>query len=168
MKRVILVFSVLLFSVTAYAQRFAYVDTEYILSNIPAFKAAQEKLDQLSNEWQKEIEAQYAELDDLYKKYQNEKVSLSDEMKKQRQEEIVAREKQIKELQNKYFGREGVLFNKRQELISPIQDEIFSAVKEIAKSENYAVIFDSAEANMLFSDPKYDKSDEVLEKLGYK
>ncbi len=168
MKRIILIFIVTLFSVTTYAQRFAYVDTEYILSNIPAYKAAQEKLNQLSTEWQKEIEAQYVELDVLYKKFQNEKVLLSDEMKKQRQEEIISREKQIKELQNEYFGRDGTLFQKRQELISPIQDEIFSAVKEIAKSENFAVIFDSTESNMLFNDPKYDKSDEVLEKLGYK
>ncbi|MDA3780269.1 MAG: OmpH family outer membrane protein [Bacteroidales bacterium] len=168
MKKIILFLLIALFSLAGYAQRFAYVDTEYILSNIPAYKAAQEKLDQLSTEWQKEIEAQYEEIDVLYKKFKNEKVLLTDEMKKQRQEEINTYENQTKELQNKYFGREGSLFKKRQDLIKPIQNEIFSAVKNIAKNENYSVIFDSNGTNMLYSDPKYDKSDDVLEKLGYK
>lgn len=168
MKKGILFFIGVLFAVSVNAQRYAYVDTEYILSNIPAYKAAQEKLNQLSTEWQKEIEAQYEELNVLNKKFQNEKILLTEEMKKQKEQDLINSEKEIKNLQNNYFGREGELFKKRQELIRPIQDEIFSAIKEIAESDNYAVIFDSNGTNMLYSDPKYDKSDEVLEKLGYK
>jgi outer membrane protein len=152
-----------------YAQKFAFVDTEYILNNIPSYKAAQDQLDKYSQDWQKEVEGKYTEIEDLYKKYQAEKVLLTEEMKSKREEEIVAREKTAKELQKKYFGQDGDLFKKREELVKPIQDEIYNAVKEIAAEGGYAGIFDtSAGDNILFSDPKYDKSDQVLEKLGYK
>jgi outer membrane protein len=152
------------------AQKFAFVDTEYILNNIPAYESAQEQLDQLSIDWQKEIEKVYAEIDKMYKDFQSEKVLLTEEMKKKREDAIIKKEKDAKELQKKYFGKEGSLFKKRQELVKPLQDEIFTAVKEIASNQNFAIIFDTAGGGMsiLFADPKYDKSDEVLEKLGFK
>jgi len=170
MKKITLLLTVLIFLTgTALAQKYAFVDTEYILNNIPSYTAAQEKLDELSTGWEKEISDAYNLVEEMYKNYQNEVVLLSREAKIKREEEIINKEQEAKELQNKYFGVEGELFNKRQELIQPIQDEIYNAVKEIAADGNYAVIFDtSAGMNMLYTDPRYDLSDEVLEKLGYK
>ena len=153
----------------AVAQKYAFVDTDYILNRIPSYNAAQDQLDKLSEEWQKEIEGMYSEIESMYKNYQTEKVLLSEDMRVKKEEEIVNKEKEAKDLQNKYFGREGSLYTKRQELVKPIQDEIYRAVKEIATEGNFAVIFDTASgANMLYTNPKYDKSDDVLEKLGYK
>ncbi|PKP11611.1 MAG: hypothetical protein CVU09_01905 [Bacteroidetes bacterium HGW-Bacteroidetes-4] len=169
MKKVTLV--VLLFSMSFMlsAQKFAFVDTDYILNSIPTYESAQEQIDIMSKDWQSEIEAKYADIEKLYKEYQAEKVLLTEEMKMQREEEIIQKEREVKELQRKYFGPEGDLFKKRKELIEPIQNDIFNVVKEIATEGNYAVIFDAAGgASMLFSDPKYDKSDEVLQKLGFK
>lgn len=170
MKKVILNIAVLfLLSGFAMAQKYAFVDTDYILNRIPSYKAAQDQLDKLSAEWQTEVENLYSEIETMYKNYQTEKVLLSEEMRVKREEEIVSKEQAAKDLQKEYFGREGSLFKKRQELIKPIQDEVYRVVKEIATEGNYAVIFDtSSGANMLYTDPKYDKSDEVLEKLGYK
>lgn len=151
------------------AQKIGYVDTDYILKNIPAYQAAQAQLDKISADWQKEIENIYAQVDKMYRDFQAEKVLLTEEMKVKRENEIVAKEKEAKELQKKYFGKDGELFKKRQELIKPIQDEVFNAIKEIAIQGNYSIIFDTAgNANILYTDPKIDKSDEVLKKLGYK
>jgi outer membrane protein len=153
----------------SFGQKFAFVDTEYILSNIPSYKAAQDKLNNLSVEWQKEIEEEYAKIEQMYKDFQSEKILLTNEMIKQREAEILAEEKSVKDLQRKYFGPNGELFKKREELIKPIQDEVYTVIQDIAQSGNYAIIFDTATgSNILFTDPKYDKSDEVLEKLGYK
>ncbi len=169
MKKIILTFTIVIMSLVLFSQKFAYIDSDYILKNIPTYEAAQAQLDQLSVEWQKEIEALYAEIDKLYKSFQAEKVLLTEEMKIKREEEIINKEKEAKEVQKKYFGKEGELYKKRQELIKPIQDDIFNAVREIATEGNYAVIFDTAGGlTMLYTDPKYDRSDEVLEKLGYK
>ncbi len=170
MKKLILILSVFVISLSSsFAQKYAFVDTEYILGNIPAYESAQDQLDQLSVEWQKEIENIYAEIDKMYKDFQAEKVLLTEEMKRKREDEIINKEKEAKEVQKKYFGREGDLYKKRQELVKPIQDEIFNEVKEIAIEGNVAVIFDTAgSVSMLYTDPKYDKSDDVLEKLGYK
>ena len=154
---------------TSIAQKYAFVDTEYILNNIPTYKSAQAQLDKLSVDWEKEIGAMYAEVERLYKAYQNDAVLLTQEMKKQREDEIVNKEKVAKDLQGKYFGPEGELFKKRQELIKPIQDEIYNAVKELAVEGNYAVIFDSSGSlSMLYTNPRYDLSDDILEKLGYR
>jgi outer membrane protein len=154
---------------TGIAQKYGFVDTEYILNNIPSYASAQEKLDLLSEAWEQEISDAYVTVEKMYKDYQNEVVLLSRDAKIKREEEIITREREAKELQNKYFGVEGELFNKRQELIQPIQDEIYEAAKEIAVDGGYAVIFDtSSGVNMLYTNPKYDVSDEVLEKLGYK
>jgi len=153
----------------AQSQKFAYVDTDYILKNIPSYQAAQAQLDKISVDWQKEIEAIYTQVDKMYKDFQAEKVLLTEEMRTKRENDIVAKEKDAKDLQKKYFGKEGELYKKRQELVKPIQDEVFNSVKEIATEGNFAIIFDTAGSlNMLYTDPKLDKSDDVLKKLGYK
>jgi outer membrane protein len=169
--RKIVVLSVILVltSAAAVAQKYAFVDSEYIRKNIPAFNAAQEQLDKLSKQWEKEVSDGYAVVEQMYKSYQSEAVLLSQDMKAKREETIVTKEKEIKDLQNKYFGMEGELFKKREELVKPIQDEILKAIKEIAVDGSYAVIFDTAAGgNILFANPKYDLSDQVLQKLGYK
>lgn len=170
MRKFIIILSVfIVFAGITAAQKYAFVDTEYILNNIPSYKAAKDKLDDISEEWQKEIETKYSEIEQMYKDYQAEKVLLTDEMRTKREDQIINREKEVKELQKEYFGQEGALYKKRQELIKPIQDEIYKAVKDIATEGGYAVIFDTSSGpTMLYTNPRYDVSDEVLEKLGYK
>lgn len=154
---------------TAMAQKFAFVDSEYILTNIPSYNAAQEELNKASEEWEAEIATEYEAIEKMYKTYQSERVLLTDEMRTQREEEIMNAERQVKELQAKYFGPEGSLSQKRQELVKPIQDAIYKAVKELSAEGSYAIIFDTASgASILYSNPRYDLSDEVLQKLGYK
>ncbi|HNV81172.1 MAG: OmpH family outer membrane protein [Tenuifilaceae bacterium] len=168
MKRALLVIVLVVTAIGANAQKFAYVDTEYILSRIPTYKAAQDQLDKIARQFQTEIEEKYQEVEQLVKDYESEKILLTEEMKKKREENIIAKEKIAKDLQMKYFGRDGMLFKKREELVKPIQDQIFNVIKELATEGGYAVIFDSAgSANMLYTNPRYDKSDEVLQKLGY-
>ncbi|HBL77683.1 MAG: hypothetical protein A2W90_02760 [Bacteroidetes bacterium GWF2_42_66] len=170
MKKIFLTIGIVLsFAFLSLAQKYAFVDTEYIMDNIPAFKAAQEQLDQVSAQYQKELETIHAEIEQMYKDYQAEGVLLSDEMKRKREDVIISKEKEYKKLQQKYFGREGDLFKKRQGLIKPIQDDVFNAIQELANEGSYAVIFDKAGGTtMLFTNPKYDLSDLVLEKMGYK
>jgi outer membrane protein len=170
MKKIGILFGLLILtSAMSFAQKYAFVDSEYIRNNIPAFNAAQEQLDKLSKQWEKEVADGYAIVEQMYKSYQNEAVLLSQDMKSKREEAIIAKEKEMKTLQNKYFGVEGDLFKKREELVKPIQDEILKAIKEIAVDGSYAVIFDTAAGgNILFANPKFDISDQVLEKLGYK
>ncbi len=170
MKRIgVIIAFVFLTTVFAAAQKYAFVDSEYIRKNIPAFTQAQEQLDKLSQQWEKEVADGYAVVEQMYKSYQNDVVLLSQDMKTKREEAIIAKEKEMKDLQNKYFGVEGELFKKREELVKPIQDEILKAIKTIAAEGSYAVIFDSASGgNILFASPKYDISDQVLQKLGYK
>ncbi len=151
------------------AQKFAYVDTDYILNNIPEFNQAQDKLDEISKQWQAEIENIYAEIDKMYRNYQTQEVLLTDEMKRKREEAIIAKEKSAKTLQKKRFGPEGDLFGKRQELIKPIQDKVYKAISEIANYKKLGVVFDKASAlTMLYTNPKYNVSDAVLKKMGYK
>ncbi len=153
----------------AKAQKFAYVDLDYILANVPEYKSAQSELDKISVTWQKEIEARLQEVDKLYKAFQAEEILLTDDMKKKREAEIVKKEKEAKDLQKQHFGVDGDLFKKRQELVKPIQDKVYNAIKALAEKQLYAVIFNkSAELNLLYSSPKFDKSDEVLESMGYK
>lgn len=150
-----------------YAQDFAYVDTEYILSKMPTYKSAQAQLDAMSKKWQEEIDAMYAEIDKMYKEYQAEKVLLTKEMQTKRENEIIEKEREVKKFQNDKFGYEGELFKKRQELIKPIQDKVFEAINKVAKENGLDFIFDkSGDMVMLVSNPKYDRSDEVLEELG--
>jgi outer membrane protein len=152
-----------------FAQKYAYVDSQYILNNIPDYKSAQSQLDNISVQWQKEIEAKYTEIDKLYKAFQAEQILLTEDMKKKREDEIIAKEKEAKDLQKQHFGVDGDLFKKRQELIKPIQDKVYTAVKTMAEAGTYAVIFDkSSDMSMLYANPKYDKSDDVLSSMGYK
>ncbi len=168
-KLLVLLFIVPLFSFHSHAQKFAYVDSEYILENMTEYRDAQALLDKLSLDWQKEIETKFAAVDKLYKDFQAEAVLLPDDIKKKRQDEIVAKEKEAKDLQKKRFGKDGDLFKKRQELIKPIQDKVYEAIETLANTSGYAFIFDkSGSVTLLFANSKYDKSDEVLSKLGYK
>lgn len=169
MKRLISILAFTLLAISSgHAQKFAYVDTEYILGRIPTYKAAQEQLDKIAQQYQAEIEEKYKELDKMFQDFQNEKVLLTEEMKRKREDDIIARERDVKDLQMKYFGRDGMLFKKREELVKPIQDQVFNAVKEMATEGGYAIIFDAAgSANLLYTNPRYDKSDEVIQKLGY-
>lgn len=169
MKKVFLLLSFLLGTTFfSMAQRFAYVDAQYILDNIPEYADAQKKLDAVSAGWQKEIEAKYKEIDGLYKSYQQEQVLLTDEMKKQRQTEIENKENAVKEFQKNKYGPDGDLFKQRQELIKPIQDKVYDAVTKLATSKAYDFIFDkSGGVSMLYANPKLDLSDDVIKALGY-
>jgi len=170
MKRIIITFiAIAAISISSHAQKYAFVDTEYILENIPGYKAAQEQLDQLSQQYQKELETLHAELDQIYKDFQAEVVLLSDDMKRRREDVIVTKEKEYKKLQRQYFGPEGDLYQKRQALVKPIQDDVFNAIQAIAEQGAYTIIFDKAGGmSMIYTNPKYDLSDQVLQKLGYK
>jgi len=153
---------------TAQAQKFALVDMEYILKNIPAYERANEQLNQVSKKWQAEVDALQSEAQKLYKDYQNEAVFLSEEQKTKKEEAIVAKEKEASELKRKYFGPDGELFKKRESLMTPIQDEIYNAVKDISEQKGYSLILDRAsDAGIIFASPKIDISNEVLTKLGY-
>lgn len=170
MKKLALVFLLFIGSLSmGFAQKYAYVDTEYILGNIPSYKAAQDQLEKVSQQYQKELETLHAELDKMYKDFQSEVVLLSDDMKRRREDVIVSKEKEYKKLQRQYFGPEGDLYRKRQSLIKPIQDDVFKAIQEIAEQGAYSIIFDKAGGlSMIYTNPKYDLSDQILQKLGYK
>lgn len=156
------------FTFAASAQKFAMVDMEYIMKNIPAYETANEQLNQISKKWQSEVEMQMKEVDKLYKNYQTELVFLTDEMKTKREDEIVAKEKEAQELKRKYFGTDGELFKKRQSLMKPIQDEVYTAIQEISAEKDLSMVFDkSSSMNIIFTSPKLDISDLVLKKLGY-
>ena len=168
MKKVIAVCMFALMAVAAQAQKFALIDMEYILEHIPAYERANEQLNQVSKKWQAEVEALSIQAANLYKNYQNEVVFLSQEQKKAKQEEIMNKEKEAAELKKKYFGPEGELFKKRESLIAPIQDEIYNAVKDIADTKGYSVVWDRASAaSIVYASPKIDISNDVLIKLGY-
>ena len=169
MKKKVLMLALMLMTVmTMSAQKFALIDMEYILKNVPAYERANEQLNQVSKKWQAEVEALNTEASTLYKNYQNEVVFLSQEQKKQRQDDILAKEKEASELKKKYFGPEGELFKKREALMTPIQDEIYNAVKDIADQRGYSLVVDrSANAGIVFGSPKIEISNEVLQKLGY-
>ena len=151
-----------------YAQKFALIDMEYILKNVPAYEMANEQLNQISQRWQKEVEAKAAEAQTMYKNYQSDMVFLTDEQKTKKEEAIVAKEKEASELRYKYFGPEGEPYKKRQSLMQPIQDEVYNAVKKVSEERGYQCIFDRASsANIIFASPRIDVSNEVLAKMGY-
>src|SRR5579872_4989187 len=160
----------LILSISASAQeRYAVVDTKYILEKMPEYKDAQKKLDQTSMQWQKEIDARQATLDKMYKDYDAEQVMLSDTLKKKREDQLFNREKEVRDLQRKRFGYEGDLFKMRQELVKPIQDKVYNAIQQIAVSRMYDFILDKSEGiTVIFADPKLDKSEDVLRILGIK
>ncbi|HLO89990.1 MAG: OmpH family outer membrane protein [Chloroflexota bacterium] len=169
MKRLLLIVAVIIAAATSgKAQKFAYVDSEFILENIPEYADAKKEVDDLSMQWQKDIEAKFAEIDQLYKKFSAEAVLLPDDIKAKREKEIIDKEKAAKELQKQRFGTDGDLFKRREELIKPIQEKIAAAIESLATTENYAVIFDKAgSVSMMYTNPRYDISEEVLDKMGY-
>lgn len=169
MKRILLVIAVIFVAATSgSAQKFAYIDSEFILENIPEYADAKKEVDDVSMQWQREIEAKFAEIDQLYKKFSAEAVLLPDDIKAKREQEIIEKEKAAKDLQKLRFGTDGELFKLRQELIKPIQEKIAAALESLATTENYAVIFDKAgSVSMMYTNPRYDISEEVLDKMGY-
>ncbi len=168
MKKIsIIIFSCLLLALAGNAQRYAIIDSKYILDKIPDYKDAQKKLDQFSEMWQQEIDRKQAVLDKMYKDFDAEQVMLSDDLKRKREDELFNKEKEVRDLQRKRFGFEGDLFKKRQELIKPIQDKVYTAVQKLATEKQYDFILDKSEGiTVIFADPKLDKSDDILRSLG--
>jgi outer membrane protein len=161
--------SFMLITFAAHAQRYAIVDSKYILEKLQDYKDAQKKLDQISEDWQKEIDTKQSNLDRMYKEYEAEQVMLTDELKKKREDQLFNLEKELRDLQRKRFGFEGDLFKKRQELIKPIQDKVYNAIQKIAVQRSYDFILDKSEGiTVIFADPKLDKSEDVLKELGIK
>ncbi len=170
MKKLLFVIcSLWLASFTAQAQKYAIIDTRYILDKMSEYKTAQLQLDDIAAGWQKDIDAKQADLDKMYKDYEAEQVMLSDELKKKREDQLFNKEKELRDLQRKRFGFEGDLFNKRQELIKPIQDKVYNAVQRLAVQRGYDFVLDKSEGiTIIFADPKLDKSEDVLRELGVK
>jgi len=170
MKKVILLIVLaigLSLSTFAQQQRNGYIDSEYILGNIPEYKEAQKELDRLAANWQKDIEKRFASIDSMYKKYQVEAITLPENLKQKREEAIIKAEQDAKDLQKKRFGKDGDLFKKREELVKPIQDRVFNAIEAIAKDRGYAFIFDVAGSmTIVYADPKFDLNDMVMQRLG--
>lgn len=169
MNRLLLFLFIIALPLAGNAQKYCYVDTQYILDNMPEYSEAQNELNKASEKWQREIELRYEAIENMNKAYRAERVLLTEDMKRERESEIAQSEKEAKELQKKRFGLNGDLFKKREELIKPIQDMIFKAIKELAEGGNYMVIFDkSNQSSIIFASPKYDKSDRILKKMGIK
>ena len=170
MKKILFVLLILLGSMYAVnAQRYAIVDSKYILEKLQDYRDAQKKLDDFSAQWEKEIDQKQSNLDRMYKEYEAEQVMLSDELKKKREDQLYNLEKELRDLQRKRFGFEGDLFKKRQELIKPIQDRVYNAIQKIAVQRSYDFILDKSEGiTVIFADPKLDKSEDVLKELGVK
>lgn len=167
-KTLLMIFFVLACVCAAKAQKFALVDMEYILKNVPAYEMANEQLNQMSQRWQREVDVLAKEAEDMYQSYLADKVFLTEEQVKTREDAITAKEKEATELRYKYFGPEGELYKKRQSLMAPIQEEIYNAVKKVAEERGYQAIFDRAGAgDIIFASPRIDVSNEVLSKLGY-
>lgn len=168
-KSLFLSFLLLVAGLWVNAQRYAVIDSKYILEKLPEYKESQAKLDQFSAQWQQEIERKQADLDKMYKDYDAEQVMLSDELKKKREDELFNKDKELRDLQRKRFGFEGDLFKKRQELIKPIQDKVYTAIQKLAVDKSYDFILDKSEGiTVIFADPKLDRSDDVLKYLGVK
>jgi len=167
-KNLLLILLAIGLSVSAFSQqRFGYIDSEYILGNIPEYKEAQKELDRLAANWQKDIEKRFASIDSMYKQYQVEAITLPENLKQKREEAIIKAEQDAKDLQRKRFGKEGDLYKKREELVKPIQDRVFNAIEAIAKDRGYAFVFDVAGSmTIVYADPKFDLNDMVMQRLG--
>jgi len=169
MKKLLFICCMLAGVATVSAQRYAIIDTKYILDKIPAYKDADRKLSETAGQWQKEIDTKQAELDQMYKNFDAEQVMLSDELKKKREDQLFNKEKEVRDLQKKRFGYEGDLFKERQKLIKPVQDKVYNAVQKVAVNRGYDFVLDKSEGiTVIFADPKLDRSDEVLKELGIK
>ena len=169
MKKIFFIALVLSFAFAAQAQRYAIIDTKYILDKMPDYKLAQKNLDDVAANWQKEIDVLQQELDRMYKDYDAEQVMLSEELRKKREDQLFIKEKNLRDLQRNRFGFEGDLFKRRQELIKPIQDKVYNAVQKLAVQRGYDFILDKSEGiTVIFADPKLEKSEDVLRELGVK
>jgi len=169
MKRLLISICFSLIAIGVHAQKFGYIDSEYILSNIPEYQEAKKQLNALSDDWQKQVEKKYEDIDKMYKDFQAEEILLTERMKNKRREEILEKEEDAKQYKKDKFGVGGELFKKRKELVKPIQEKIYKAVQQTANVGRYAIIFDKAgEATMVYTNPKYDLSDDVLRRMCYK
>jgi len=167
----ILVLSIAFFTLAlaGHAQRYAIIDTKYILNKIPEYKDADKKLQQIGEQWQKEIDDKQSQLDKMYKNYEAEQFMLTDELKKKREDELFIHEKEVRDLQKRRFGYEGDLFKERQKLVKPVQDKVYNAVQKMAIAKAYDFVLDKSEGiTIIFADPKLDKSEDVLKELGIK
>lgn len=157
----------ILLSLPVFSQKYAYIDSEYILSNIPEYKEAQAELDRIAALWQKEIESKFKTIDSMYKSFQVKVITLPQDQKKNYEDQIISVEQEAKNLQKKRFGKDGDLFKKREELVKPVQDRVFTAIEEYAKEKGYAFVFDvSGSMTIVYADDKFDINDAILEKLG--
>lgn len=167
MKKLLLSAVVIMMAMVGFSQKYAYINSEYILSNMSEYKEAQAELNRVAVMWQKEIEAKFAAIDSMYKRYQVEAITMPEQIKKSREEAIISEERAAKELQKKRFGQDGDLFKKREELVKPIQDRVISTVNDYAKEKGYAFVFDTAgEMTIIYADPKWDINQAVMQKLG--
>jgi outer membrane protein len=170
MKKITLILALICTTALAsQAQKFAVVDTKYILDKLPDYKAAQKQLDQYSEQWQREIDLKNTEVEKMYRDFEVEQVMLSPELKKKREDQLFNKEKELRDLQKKRFGFEGDLFKKRQELVKPIQDKVYTAIQKIAQQRGYDLMLDKSEGiTVIFADPKLDRSEDILRELGVK
>ena len=169
MKKIFLLAFILSFATLGFSQKYAIIDTRYILDKMPEYNLAQHRLDSIAAGWQKDIDNKQAELDNMYKAYDAEQVMLSDELKKKREDQLFNKEKELRDLQRKRFGFEGDLFKKRQELVKPVQDKVYNAVQRLAVNRGYDFVLDKSEGiTIIFADPKLDKSEDVLKNMGVK
>ncbi|WP_226805084.1 OmpH family outer membrane protein [Agriterribacter humi] len=168
MKKILFIAGFLCLAIfSANAQRYAILDSKFILDKLPEYKEAQKQLDQLSESWQKELDALQTTLDKMYRDFEAEQVMLSDELKKKREDELFNKEKELRDLQRQRFGYEGDLFKKRQELVKPVQDKVYNAVQKLAVEKGYDFILDKSEGiTVIFADPKLDRSEDILKMLG--
>jgi outer membrane protein len=167
MKKILLLTCLLGLGIAGFSQKYAIIDTRYILDKMPDYKTAQQQLDDIAANWQKDIDTRQTELDNMYKSYEAEQVMLSDDLKKKREDQLFNKEKDLRDLQRKRFGFEGDLFKKRQELVKPIQDKVYNAVQKMAVQRGYDFVLDKSEGiTIIFADPKLDKSEDVLKELG--
>lgn len=168
MKKILIAFiSLMLISASVQAQKYAIIDTRYILDKLPDYKEAQKQLDEVATGWQKDIDGKQVELDKMYQQFEAEQVMLTEELRKKREDQLFNKEKELRDLQRKRFGFEGDLFKKRQELIKPIQDKVYNAVQKMAVLRGYDFVLDKSEGiTIIFADPKLDKSEDVLKELG--
>lgn len=168
MKKLLFLLGFIATSLALSAQKYAYVDTDYILNNVPEYSAAKKELNSISVKWQKEIEEKIAEVDKMYTDFQVEKILLTDDLRIKKEEEIIKKEKEVKDLQMKRFGTDGDLFKKQQELIKPIQDKVYNAIMELAESKGIGMVFDKAgTTTVIYSQAKYNISDDVIRQMGY-
>jgi len=167
MKKSLLVFGFLITALFGAAQKYAIVDTRYILDKMPEYRAAQQQLDVMAATWQKQIDSMQTSLDRMYREFDAEQVMLTAELKKRKEDQLFNKEKELRDLQRKRFGFEGDLFRKRQELVKPVQDKVYNAIQKLAASRGYDFVLDKSEGiTIIFADPKLDKSEEVLKELG--